>query len=113
MSRRVYHSTPENCVHADGTAILNTAPLPVLPTASLVTLFLDNEKNGQTGYHHPAYYEYMVMVLPSTGTHVASVMAFKVPLSAPMSFLLPDSHVSVIHINALIRQATVTTNLMA
>jgi hypothetical protein len=78
-----------------------------------VTLFLDNEKNGQTGYHHPAYYEYMVMVLPSTGTHVASVMAFKVPLSAPMSFLLPDSHVSVIHINALIRQATVTTNLMA
>jgi hypothetical protein len=34
---------------ADGTVILNTAPLQVLKAASSVTLLLDNQKNDQRG----------------------------------------------------------------
>jgi hypothetical protein len=34
-------------------------------------------------------------------------MAFDVPMSTPLSFVRPVSHVSVIHITALIRQALV------
>jgi hypothetical protein len=45
---------------------------------------------------------------------VASVMAFKIPMSTPLSFVRPGgSHVSAIHVTALVRQAAVTTKLMA
>jgi hypothetical protein len=100
--------------HADGTVILNTAPLAVLAAARSVTLFLDNQKNGQRGTTilHTSTGSWFCPV-QALARRVASVMAFDVPMSTPLSFVRPGNHVSAIHITALIRQAAVTTNLVA
>jgi hypothetical protein len=44
---------------------------------------------------------------------VASVMEVNVPMATPLSFARPGSHMSAIHVTALVRQAAITTNLMA
>jgi hypothetical protein len=100
--------------HDNGTVVANTAPLPVLAAAELVTLFLDNQKNGQRGTTilHTSTGSWFCPVQALT-RRVASVMAFNVPMSTPLSFVRPGSHVSAIHVTALVRQAAVTTNLMA
>jgi hypothetical protein len=99
---------------ADGTVILNTAPLHVLTAANSVTLFLDNQKNGQRGTTilHTSTGSWFCPV-QALARRVASVMAFNVPVSTPLSFVRPGVHVEAKHITSLVRHAASTTNLVA
>jgi hypothetical protein len=100
--------------HADGTVLLNTAPLQSLAAASSVTLFLDNQKNGQRGTTilHTRTGSWFCPV-QALARRVASVMAFNVPVSTPLSFVRPGVHVAAKNITALVRHAATTTNLVA
>jgi hypothetical protein len=99
---------------ADGTVLLNSAPLDQLLEAVSVTLWLDNQKNGQRGatIHHTSCPTWFCPV-KSLARRVASITAQGCPFSTPLSFVSPGVHVVAKNITTLLHQAALATNLVA
>ena len=88
---------------ADDTVIPHTATVQKLSTASSVPLFLDNQKNGQRRKTvlHTAIRSWFCPV-QALAPLVASVMAFNVPVSTPLSYVQPGVHVTAANVTALV-----------
>jgi hypothetical protein len=99
---------------ADGVVIPNTAPLHILAHADSVTLWLDNQKNGQRGatIHHTACGTWFCPV-QALARRVASILTQGCAPTTPLSFVSPGSHVTASNITALVHQAANDTNLVA
>jgi hypothetical protein len=98
----------------DGLVLPNTTPLAQLVLADSVTLYLDNQKNGQRGatIHHTACPTWFCPV-KALARRVTSIMSQGCLPATPLSFVTPGTHVLSNHINALIHRAAHETNLVA
>jgi len=98
----------------DGTVVPNTAPLDQLLAAASVTLFLENQKNGQRGATilHTACPTWFCPV-KALARRVSGIMAFGVAPSTPLSFVSPGIHVVAKNITDLVKHAVRATNLIA
>jgi hypothetical protein len=98
----------------DGTVIPNTAPLAQLSVAHSVTLFLENQKNGERGATilHTACLSWFCPV-QALARRIASIMAFNVAPSTPLSFVSPGVYVIAKNATDLVKRAAHTTNLVA
>jgi hypothetical protein len=99
---------------ANGLVIPTTSPLDVLLQADSVTLWMDNQKNGQRGatIHHTACPGGFCPV-KALARRVQSVLAQGRPDTTPLSFVRAGLHVVASNITALIHQAALETNLVA
>jgi hypothetical protein len=99
---------------ADGTVIPNSAPVAVLQQAKSVTLWLDNQKNGQRGatIHHTRCDADFCLV-PALARRVSDILAQGCPPSTPLSFVSPGIHVVAANITTLVHHAATATNLVA
>jgi hypothetical protein len=99
---------------ADGTVIPHIAGLQELTAAASVTLFLDNQKNGQRGTTvlHTAVGSWFCPV-QALARRVSGVMAYGMAATTPLSFIRPGSHVVAKDITDLVHRAAVATNLIA
>jgi hypothetical protein len=99
----------------NGLVVPNTAPLEILSQADSVTLYLDNQKNGQRGstIHHTTCASPWFCPVKALARRVASIMALAVPQSTPLSLVSPGVHVVAANVTALIHQAAQDTNLVA
>jgi hypothetical protein len=98
----------------NGTVISNTAPLAQLLQAASVTLWLDNQKNGQRGatIHHTSCPTWFCPV-KALARRVASILSQGCLPATPLSFVSPGVHVLAQHVKALVHQAAIDTNLVA
>jgi hypothetical protein len=98
----------------DGTVIPNTAPLPEMLSAASVTLWLDNQKNGQRGatIHHTACPSWFCPV-KALARRVQAIVSQGCPDTAPLSYVSPGVHVLAADITALVHEAARATNLVA
>ena len=82
-----------------------TSDAAVLAAASSVTLIMDNQKNGQRGdiIHQEAVNADFCPVR-STAARVSAVMAQNMPLTTPVSFVQPGTHVQPNHILYAVRR---------
>jgi hypothetical protein len=118
--RSVHTRTVQFRVHdatfrqANGLVIPTTSPLDVLLQADSVTLWMDNQKNGQRGatIHHTACPGGFCPV-KALARRVQSVLAQGRPDTTPLSFVRAGLHVVASNITALIHQAALETNLVA
>ena len=94
--------------------VLNTTPLHLLEQAESVTLYLDNQKNGNRGatIHHTACPNWFCPV-KSLARRITSIMAHGVEETTPLSFISPGIHVVAANITRLVHQAAADTNLVA
>jgi hypothetical protein len=99
---------------ANGFVIPSTSPLDVLLNADSVTLWMDNQKNGQRGatIHHTACPGWFCPV-KALARRVHSIIAQGCPDTTPLSFVSPTLHVVAGNITALVHQAALETNLVA
>ncbi len=90
------------------------APLHILARADSVTLWLDNQKNGQRGatIHHTACGTWFCPI-QALARRVASILTQGCAPTTPLSFVSPGSHVTASNITALVHQAANDTNLVA
>jgi hypothetical protein len=97
-----------------GVVLPNTAPLAQLALAESVTLYLDNQKNGQRGatIHHTACPTWFCPV-KALARRVSSIMAQGCAPTSPLSHVGPGIHVIGKHVNALLHRAALETNLVA
>jgi integrase len=97
---------------ADGTVIPNSAPLHDLLVADSVTLWMDNQKNGQRGatIHHTRCPGWFCPV-KALARRIHSILSQGCPLDTPLSFVSPALHVAAPNITALVHQAARDTNL--
>jgi hypothetical protein len=97
-----------------GLVLPNTAPVHQLEKADSVTLYLDNQKNGNKGatIHHTACPTWFCPV-KSLARRVAGIMAHDVAQSTPLSFVSPGIHVLASNVTRLVLQAATDTNLVA
>jgi hypothetical protein len=98
----------------NGVVLPNTALLADLALAESVTLYLDNQKNGQRGatIHHTACPRWFCPV-KALARRVASIVAQGCGPTTPLSRVGPGIHVIAKNVNALINRATLKTNLVA
>jgi hypothetical protein len=98
----------------NGLVLPNTSPLAQLLTADSVTLYMDNQKNGQRGatIHHTSCPGWFCPV-KALARRVNSICIQDCPPSTPLSFVQPRCHVVAAHITALVKQAALDTNLVA
>jgi hypothetical protein len=98
---------------ANNTIIQRNAPLAELAAAASVTLFLDNQKNGQRGTTvlHTATGNWFCPV-QALARRVASIMTMHMPADTPLSFVRPGCHVSPMNVTNLVHHAAVATNLI-
>jgi hypothetical protein len=98
----------------DGTVIPNSAPLRDLSRANSVTLWMDNQKNGQRGatIYHTACPGWFCPV-KALSRLVSSIVSQGCPVTMPLSLVSPGVHVTAAHITTLIRQAATDTKLVA
>jgi hypothetical protein len=98
----------------DGSVIPNTAPLDQLMAAASVTLFLENQKNGQRGATilHTACPTWFCPV-KALARRVSSIIGLGMQPSTPLSFVRPGVHIVPKNITNLIKFAARTTNLVA
>jgi hypothetical protein len=94
--------------------IPNTAPLDQLTLAELVTLYLDNQKNGQRGapIYHTACPTWFCPV-KALARRVSNIMAQGCASTTALSHVGPGTHVISKNINTLIHCAALETNLVA
>jgi hypothetical protein len=113
-TRTVQFRVQDVTFRRDGTVLPNTAPLPILLLADSVTLWMDNQKNGQRGatIHHTACPGWFCPV-KALARRVASICSQNCPPSTPLSFVQPGCHVTAAHVTALVHQAVTDTNLVA
>jgi hypothetical protein len=99
---------------AAGFAIPNTAPVAQLLQAESVTLWLDNQKNGQRGatIHHTACGSWFCPV-QALARRVSHILLQGCPVSTPLSFVSPGVHVVASNVTSLIQHAAIETNLVA
>ena len=92
--------------------IPHTAPLEELLMADSVTLYLDNQKNGQRGatIHHTAVPGWFCPV-KCLARRVASIRTGGMPDSTPLSYVSPGTHVVADHILKAVRAAAMQTGL--
>jgi hypothetical protein len=97
----------------DGTVIPTTAPLEDLLSATSVTLWLDNQKNGQRGttIHHTACPSWFCPV-KALARRVHAISVQGCPPTTPLSYVSPGVHVLAADITALIHDAARATNLI-
>jgi hypothetical protein len=98
----------------DGMVLPNTASLAQLSAAASVTLFLDNQKNGQRGATilHTACRSWFCPV-KALARRVSSIMVVGMPQSTPLSYVSPGVHVVAKNITDLVKYAARATNLVA
>jgi hypothetical protein len=98
----------------NGLVLPNTAPFAALAQAESVTLYLDNQKNGQRGatIHHTACPTWFCPV-KALARRVANIVAQGCAPTTPLSHVGPGIHVVSKNVNALIHQAALETNLEA
>jgi hypothetical protein len=94
------------------TVLARTSPLEQLLLADSVTLYMENQKNGQRGatIHHTSCPGWFCPV-KALARRVASIQSHQCPPSTPLSFVEPGCHVVAAHITALVKQAAMDTNL--
>jgi hypothetical protein len=99
---------------AVGNIIPHTASLLQLSQSASVTLWLDNQKNGQRGatIHHTACPSAFCPV-KALVRRVSSILAQGCDPTTPLSFVGPGVHVTATNITRLIQQAARDTNLVA
>jgi hypothetical protein len=99
---------------ADGFVIPHRSPPADLGNADSVTLWMDNQKNGQRGatIHHTACPGWFCPV-KALARRVHNIIAHGVPTTTPLSFVSPGLHVVASNITALVHQAALETNLVA
>jgi hypothetical protein len=99
---------------ADGLVLPNTSPLDVLLQADSVTLWMDNQKNGQRGatIHHTACPGWFCPV-KALARRVCNIISQGRPDTTPLSFVHTGLHVLASHITALVHRAAIETNLVA
>jgi hypothetical protein len=99
---------------ADGIVLANTSPLGVLMTAASVTLWMDNQKNGQRGatIHHTACAGWFCPV-KAGARRIHSIISQGRPETTPLSFVHAGLHVVASNITSLVHQAALDTNLVA
>jgi hypothetical protein len=98
----------------NGVVLPHTYPLAQLLLAKSVTLFMDNQKNGQHGatIHHTVCPGWFCPV-KALAWRVAAICLQNCPPSTPLSSVQPGIHVVASHITVLIKQATIDTNLIS
>jgi hypothetical protein len=94
--------------------ILNTAPLDQLALAESVTLYLDNQKNGQRGatIFHTACPTWFCPV-KALARRVSTILSQGCASTTVLSHVGPGTHVISKNINTLIHCAALKTNLVA
>jgi hypothetical protein len=113
-TRTVQFRVQDVTFRQDGIVLPTTTPLPQLLLTDSVTLFMDNQKNGQRGaaIHHTACPGWFCPV-KALARCVASICIQNCPASTPLSFVQPGCHVTAAHVTALVHQAVTDTNLLA
>jgi hypothetical protein len=98
----------------NGLVLPNTTPFAQLVLAESVTLYLDNQKNGQRGatIHHTACPSWFCPV-KALARRVANIVAQGCEPLTPLSFVGPGIHVIAKNVNALVHRAAMETNLVA
>jgi hypothetical protein len=96
----------------DGTLIPNLAPLHDLLHTNSLTLWMDNQKNGQRGatIHHTACPCWFCPV-KALSQRVSAIVSRGCPVTTPLSLVSPGVHLTAAHITTLIQQAAANTNL--
>jgi hypothetical protein len=113
-TRTVQFRVQDVTFRRDGLVLHNTFPLNQLLLADSVTLYMDNQKNGQRGatIHHTSCPGWFCPV-KSLARRVNSICSQNCPAATPLSFVQPGSHVVAAHVTALVHQAATDTNLVA
>jgi hypothetical protein len=98
----------------NGLVMPNTDVLADLLSADSVTLYIDNQKNGQRGatIHHTACPTWFCPV-KALARRVSSIVAQGCDLATPLSYVSPGLHVLSNNVIALVRHAALETNLVA
>jgi hypothetical protein len=99
---------------ANELVIPHKSPIHDLKHADSVTLWMDNQKNGQRGatIHHTACPGWFCPV-KALARRVHSINAHGCPATTPLSFVQPGLHVQPTNVTSLVHQATRDTNLVA
>jgi hypothetical protein len=113
-TRTVQFRVQDVTFRRDGIVLPNTTPLPHLLLADSVTLYMDNQKNGQRGatIHHTSCPGWFCPV-KALARRVSSISRQNCPASTPLSFVQPGCHVTAANITTLVHQAVMDTNLVA
>jgi hypothetical protein len=95
-----------------GALLDNTAPRATLMTADAVTLYLENQKNGQKGatIHHTAVDGWFCPV-KALARRVSDLTSQGVGLDTPLSCVSPGTHIVSHHIVTTVREAARLTGL--
>jgi hypothetical protein len=98
----------------NGLVLPTTSPLDLLLRAESVTLYLDNQKNGQRGatIHHTACPSWFCPV-KALARRVAHIVSQGCAPTTPLSYVGPGTHVIAKNVKALVHRAAVETNLPA
>lgn len=89
-------------------------PFDVLKEADIVVLTIDNQKNGQRGEtmtHHKVHG--FLDPVTSLARRVSTILSLNMPLSTPLSYVTPGTHVTASMVLTNVRQAAVRSNLPA
>jgi hypothetical protein len=99
----------------DGLVLPNTTPLDQLLQADSVTLYLDNQKNGERGatIHHTSCAATWFCPVQSVAQRVASIISQGLEPATPLSYVSAGVHVVASQITALLHRAAADTNLVA
>jgi hypothetical protein len=113
-TRTVQFRVQDVIFRQNGIVLPNTAPLAQLAAAESVTLYIDNQKNGQRGgtIHHTTCPSWFCPV-KALARRVASIMAQGLALATPLSQVSPGIHVIAPNVTALIHLAATDTHLVA
>jgi hypothetical protein len=99
---------------ANGFVIPHTSPLNDLLHANSVTLWMNNQKNGQRGatIHHTACPGWFCPV-KALARQVSSISSQGCPITTPLSFVQPGLHVVASNVTDLVHHAARDTDLVA
>jgi integrase len=98
----------------NGTVVAHTVPLNQLNQCDMVTLFLDNQKNGQRGdtmNHHKVHSVFDPV--SALARRVKAIKSFDMPPDTPLSFVSPGRHVEAASIVQAVRASAIRTGLPA
>jgi hypothetical protein len=113
QTRTIQFRVQDVTFRKNGIVLPNTTPRLPLEQADSVTLYLDNQKNGQRGatIHHTACPTWFCPV-KALARRVANIMTFNVPQTTPLSLVSPGVHVLASNVTFLIHKAAIDTNLV-
>lgn len=98
----------------NGSLVPHTSSLQQLSSADMVTLFLDNQKNGSRGSTINQHRTRGLLdPVASLARRVKSIRNQNMPPSTPLSYVSPGRHVTASAILVAVRVAAVRSNLPA